>query len=345
MPVQDFTCMRALYNQRYGGYEVLQVRQEPDPVPAGGEVLIEVVRAGLNFADVSARMGLYPDAPKPPMVMGYEVAGTVRIAAGSLRVGQRVLAVTRFKGHATHVCVPATHVFPIPEAMSFDQAAALPVNYLTAYHMLFHVGRLRPFDHVLIHMAAGGVGLAAIQLCKQVEGVQLYGTASASKHTLLREVGVQHPIDYRTTDYCQEVRRLTQGKGVQLVLDPLGGGDWRKGYELLAPTGHLIAFGFSNLVQGRKRRVIQVVAQLLGMPRYSPLELMNTNRTLSGVNMGRLWGNIEVLDSHMRVLLGLYERGAITPRVDQVFPLEKAAEAHRFMQERKNVGKVLLACA
>ena len=340
--------MRALTITRYGGPEVLALLEAPDPLPAPGQVRIRVMRSGLNFADVSARVGLYPDAPKPPLVAGYEVSGTVEAlgeGASGPPVGTAVLAFTRFGGHATHAVADARVVVPLPPGMTLDQAAALPVNYFTAHHMLHRVGNIRPGRSVLVHMAAGGVGLAAIQLCRAVGGITLFGTASAAKHGFLREAGVDHPIDYRTTDWAAEVGRLTGGRGVDLILDPLGGQDWDRGYRLLAPAGQLICFGFANLVSGPKRNAPRVVWQLLQVPRWGPLKLMNDNRTVSGVNMGRLWGEVAQMGATLREVLDLFARGAISPRVDRVFPLTEGAAAHRFMQERRNVGKVLFDCS
>ncbi len=327
---------------------MLEIRESADPTPGAAEILIQVVCSGLNFADIAARMGLYPDAPKPPTVVGYEVSGTVK-ALGSgvadLRVGDSVLALTAFRGQATSVIVPAVQAARMPHGMSFEQAAALPVNYLTAFHMLHHVARLRPGDRVLIHMAAGGVGLAAIQLCRLVEGVEIFGTASSSKHDLLRRAGVAHPLDYRSVDYAREVKRLTGGQGVHLILDPLGGKDWERGYRLLAPTGHLIAFGWANMVNGQRRSWLRVLSELLSMRRYSPMALMDKNRSISGVNMGRLWTLEGLIRSELGALLALFEQKKIAPHVDKVFPLSAGPEAHRYLQERKNVGKVLFDCA
>jgi NADPH:quinone reductase-like Zn-dependent oxidoreductase len=339
--------MKSLYITRYGGPEVLEVRESPDPMPAPGEVLVQVAHAGLNFADISARVGLYPDAPKPPVVVGYEVAGRVKsIGAGTanLKVGDSVLALTQFRGQASAVSVPERQVFKTPPGMTSEEAAALPVNYLTAFHMLYGVATVRPFDKVLIHMAAGGVGLAAIQLCRLVEGLEIFGTASEAKHSALRDAGVAHPIDYRKVDYAEEVRRLTGGKGVQLVLDPLGGKDWEKGYKLLAPAGHLIAFGWANMVSSQRRSWTHVLTELISTRRYSPMSLMETNRTISGVNMGRMWSS-DGLRREMDELLSLYQQKKISPRVDRVFPLSAGPDAHRYIQERRNVGKVLFDCA
>src|SRR5271157_4911588 len=268
--------MRAIWITGSGGPEALTVRETADLRPGPGQVRIRVRAAGLNFAEVMAAQGLYPDAPKPPCVVGYEAAG------------ERVVALTHFGGHADVVCVPAEQVFQIPDEMSFEEAAALPVNYLTAYHMLFRVACVRPGERVLVHMAAGGVGMAVLQLCRTVDGLAVFGTASAGKHEMLRAEGCAHPIDYRTVDYAAEVRRLTGGDGVDVVLDPLGGHDWRKGLKLLRPCGRLVAFGFANLASGPRRRPAHVLAQAAGIPLLTPLQLMNHNRTVSGVNIGHL---------------------------------------------------------
>lgn len=339
--------MRALYTTRHGSPEVLEVREAKDPEPAAGEVRLRVHRAGLNFSDIAARVGLYPDAPKPPMVVGYEVAGEVdALGAGveGLAVGDRVLGLTRFGGQADRAVANAAMVARLPDAVDFDVAAAMPVTYLTAFHMLHTVARIREGERILIHMAAGGVGLAAIELARRVPGVVLFGTASASKHAMLKEAGLDHPIDYRSVDYAAEVRRLTDGKGVNLVLDALGGKDWRKGYQLLAPAGHLIAFGWANMVSGARRKLLHTASEFLKMPRFSPLGLMDVNRTVSGVNVGHLWNAPELLGPAMKALMPMLERGEIHPRVDQVFPLSRAADAHRYIQERKNVGKVVFDC-
>ena len=256
--------MRALWQMKNGGPEVLTVRETPDPTPGPGEVRIRVRACGLNFAEVMARQGLYPDAPKPPCVLGYEAAGEVDAlgpGVDGLALGTPVVALTRFGGHADVVCVPQAQVLPMPDGMDFETAAAIPVTYLTAYHMLFRVANLQPGARVLIHMAAGGVGIAALQLCATVEGVTTFGTASASKHEVLRAEGCDHPIDYRNTDYAARVRELTDGAGVDVVLDPLGGKDWATGLRLLRPVGHLVAFGFANMAGGERRSLLRMVSQ------------------------------------------------------------------------------------
>ncbi len=339
--------MRAVWIARAGGPEVLQLREAADPEPGPGQVRVRVRAAGVNFADVMARLGLYPDAPKFPCVIGYETAGVVDAlgpGVGAPAIGTRVLGLTRFGGYADAVCVPAAQALTMPEGMSFEEGAAIPINYLTAYHMLFRVAALRPGDRVLVHMAAGGVGIAALQLCRTVPDVVVFGTASASKHDAIRAEGCTHPIDYRAADWAEEVRRLTGGRGLDLVLDPLGGADTRKAYRLLRPAGRLVLFGVANMAPGERRSLVAVARNglLTALPRFSPMELMNDNRAVAGVNVGHLWGEPEMLGAEMSALLSLYRDGKIRPRIDASFPLSRAAEAHRRLQSRQNVGKVLL---
>jgi NADPH:quinone reductase-like Zn-dependent oxidoreductase len=337
--------MRAIWIPKHGGPEVLEVRESPDPVPGPGEVKIRVKASGLNFAELMAREGLYPDAPKLPCVVGYEAAGVVETLGPGVtepREGTRVVALTRFGGHAEAVCVPQVQAHPLPDGMSFEEAAALPVVYLTAYHVLFRVASLRPGARVLVHMAGGGVGIAALQLCRTVPGVVVFGTASEAKHRFLREQGFDHLIDYRTADYATEVKRVANGQGLDLVLDPLGGEDWKKGYDLLRPTGMLVAYGFANMSVGEKRNLFHVAKNFFKIPKFSPMALMDQNRAVAGVNMGHLWREVELLTGEMRDLLGLYRTGKIRPVVDSVFTFADAANAHRRMHDRKNVGKVVL---
>ena len=337
--------MRAIWITRPDGPDALEVRDAADPEPGPGQVRIRVHAAGLNFAEVMAAQGLYPDAPKPPCVVGYEVAGVVDAVgrdAEGLATGTRVLALTHFGGHADVVCVPAGQVLPIPDAMGFAEAAAIPVTYVTAYHMLFRIAGLRPGERVLAHMAAGGVGMAVLQLCRTVDDVEVFGTASAAKHDALRAEGCAHPIDYHATDYAAEVRRLTAGEGVDIVLDPLGGNDWRKGLKLLRPCGRLVAYGFANLASGQRRRPARVATQVLGIPLLTPLRLMNQNLTVSGVNIGHLWNQPALLRDELRAVLALWDSGAIKPRIDASYPFAEAAAAHRRILSRQNIGKIIL---
>jgi NADPH:quinone reductase-like Zn-dependent oxidoreductase len=200
--------MRVIMITRHGGPEVLEVQERPDPVMVPGHVRIDVAAAGVNFADTMARTGLYPDAPKPPMVVGYEVAGTVREVASDVSdvaVGDRVMAGTKFGGYASEVVVPVANVVPLADRLSFEQGAGIPVNYATAWAALLGYGSLREGERVLIHAAAGGVGIAATQIAKR-HGATVHGTASAHKHDRIRSFGVDEAHDYRKRGWDRGLR-------------------------------------------------------------------------------------------------------------------------------------------
>ncbi|MGW0710477.1 synaptic vesicle VAT-1 family membrane protein [Streptomyces sp. NPDC002643] len=337
--------MRAIWITKTGGPEVLAVRDSPAPRPGPGEVRIQVEAAGLNFADVLARQGLYPSAPKPPSVVGYEVAGVVDEVGAEVSaplVGQRVAALMRFGGQAETVCAPVGQVIELPDDVTFEEGAALGLNYVTAYHMLFRLSHLRPGQRVLVHGAAGGVGIAVLQLCRTVPGVVTFGTASGAKHDVLRAEGCTHPIDHRTEDYATRVRDLTGGEGVDLVLDPLGGSDWKRGLRLLRPAGHLVAYGFANATGGERRSIVRLARNFPKVPWFTPLSLMNRNHTISGIDIGGLWTRPDLLREELQALAALLRQGAIKPRIDSVYPFSRAADAHRRLTERRNIGKVIL---
>lgn len=336
--------MRQVWIPKVGGPEVLELRESPDPEPAEGQVRIRVAAAGVNFADILARLGLYPDAPRLPAVVGYEVAGVVdRVGPGSDRFeeGARVVALTRFGGYSETVTVPAVQALPIPDALSFEMAAAIPVNYLTAWLMLVRLGAVRAGERVLVHAVAGGVGQAALQICRW-RGAIVFGTASAAKHERLRELGVAHCIDYHTQDFEAEVRRLTGGEGVDIVLDAIGGESFRKSYRSLAPLGRLFLFGVSSFAPEKRRNLLAALTGLLRMPSFRPIPLMHHNRGVFGVNLGRLWGRAALLRRMLEEIVARVGDGTFKPVVDRTFSFERAAEAHAYIQEHRNFGKVLL---
>jgi NADPH:quinone reductase-like Zn-dependent oxidoreductase len=336
--------MRAVWIPKPGPPEVLELRDGPDPVPKPDQVLVRVKASGVNFADVSARLGVYPDAPPPPCVVGYEVAGVVEQVGGEahgVTPGDRVLALTRFGGYADLIAIPAAQIFPMPAAMSFEEGAAIPVNYLTAILMLRTFANVKEGERVLVHAAAGGVGMAAIQLCR-IAGAEVIGTASASKHETLKSMGVAHCIDYRTEDFEEGVKRVTAGRGVDVVLDATGA--FRKSYRCLAPLGRLVCFGLSQASSGMGPSRLRALMAVLQLPWFHPIKLMNDNKAVVGVNLGHLWDHIGMLRREMLGLLADYDAGRIKPIVGKTFPLADAAKAHRFLQERQNVGKVVLTC-
>lgn len=334
--------MRQVWISRRGAPEVLEVREEADPKPGAGEIAIAVQAAGVNFADIMARMGLYPDAPPIPCVVGYEVSGTVAaLGAGvtEFAEGDRVLAMTRFGGYSDRAVVPVAQAQVIPGDLSFVDAAAIPVNYLTAWLMLIKLGAVEAGEKVLVHAAAGGVGQAAVQICKW-RGATVVGTASKGKHARLKEMGVEHVIDYRNEDFEEGVRKSV-GK-VDIVLDAVGGESLAKSYRVLAPLGRLYSFGVSSFAPGKTRSVLKAISGLIRMPRFSPTKLMDDNRGVFGVNLGHLWEEIDRLHPMLTAITERVEAGDFAPVVDKTFPFDKASEAHTYIQERKNFGKVIL---
>lgn len=335
--------MRALVLVKHGTPdEALAVQERPDPPVGQGQVRIRVHATGLNFADVLARVGLYPDAPKPPTVMGYEAAGEVESVgpgADGFEPGQRVVAGTRFNGFAELVTADAPNVLPIPEAMSFEQAAAIPVVYGTAYAAIVLLANVRPGERVLVHAAAGGVGIAALQLLRE-RGAEVIGTASASKHEAVRAQGAAHVIDYRTQDVEAEVKAITGGQGVDVVLDALG--SFRSSYRMLRPGGRMVMYGASQLLTGDKRNVLKALRAVATMPRFNAIKLMNDNKSVMGMNLLHWWDDRGSLAEVTEPLRELVERGTVDPVVAETFPFERAADAHRYIQDRRNVGKVIL---
>ncbi|HEX3746857.1 MAG TPA: zinc-binding dehydrogenase [Bryobacteraceae bacterium] len=336
--------MRQIWITRVGGPEVLEVREAPDPTPGPGELRIRVRAAGINFADTMARIGLYPDAPKLPFVPGYEVAGIVdRVGPGvdAGRIGQKVVALTRFKGYADTVCALSAATARMPENIGFAQAAAVPVVWLTAWHMLVNLGNLRKGQRVLIHGAAGGVGTAALQICRHL-GAEVLGTASPAKHARLKAMGIDHTIDSRLQDVEAETLRFTNGKGVDIVLDPVGGKSFKKSFRSLAPTGKLMVFGASSMSTGLGRNLFAAVRTLIAMPIFLPVPLMNQNRGVLGINMGRLWGEVDLLGGYFVEILNLVEQGVFQPIVDLEVPFAQAGKGHQRLAARENFGKVVI---
>ena len=331
--------MRAVEISKYGPPEVLRVVEREDPFAGPGQVVVDVVAAGVNFADTMARVGLYADAPKPPMVVGYEVAGTIAAVGEGVdgsRVGERVMAGTQFGGYASRVAVPAHDVVPLPEWLSFEQGAAIPVNYATAWAALVGYGSLRPGEKVLIHAAAGGVGIAATQLAKRV-GAEVWGTASPSKHDAIRANGVDHAVDYRSGGWWDGLPPF------DVILDAIGGRQFRRSYKMLRAGGRLVAFGASSVSKGAKRNYAKVLPEALPMLRgFNLIEQMESSKAIIGLNMLTLWKDRGTLEPWITPLAELIEDGTVQPVVSDAVPFDNAPEAHRIIGERRNVGKVVL---
>jgi NADPH:quinone reductase-like Zn-dependent oxidoreductase len=331
-------AVRTVVITKHGPPSVLQVQERPDPQLGADEVLIDVAASGVNFADVMARIGLYPDAPKPACVIGYEVAGTILEVGASvsgLTPGARVLAGTRFGGYASQVTVPALDVTPLPERLTFEQGAAIPVNYATAWAALVGYGSLQEGERVLIHSAGGGVGIAATQIAKR-HGAEVYGTASPAKHERITELGVDHALDYTHSGWEQGLPKF------DVILDAIGGKSFRRSYSQLRPGGRLVAFGASALMSGQRRNLVTALSAVARMPRFNMIKQMSESKAVIGLNMLTLWKDRQTLEPWIEPLRALLEDGTVKPVVAGAFSFEDAGEAHTMITERRNLGKVVL---
>jgi NADPH:quinone reductase-like Zn-dependent oxidoreductase len=326
--------MRQVVAERAGGPEELRVVDAPVPEPGPGEVLIEAQAVGVNFADVWSRLGV---EGQPPYRPGIEVAGTV-VAVGAdvttPAVGDRVAATPygTSGAYAELVRAPADLCFPLPAGLPATTGAALPLNYLTAYAAVEHAARPRAGERVLVHAAAGGVGLAAVQLARR-HGVELFATASPGKHEVLRAEGVKHTFGY--DDWVAEVRERA-GDGVDVVVDGVGEDRFRGSLSVLGFGGRVVAYGYTSGVTGETDADRDLETTLsAGVPLY---ELLSEARGIIGVHMGAPAATLHRWWDH---LLELHAAGEIAPRVT-VLPLADAAEAHRRLHARENVGKLVL---
>jgi NADPH:quinone reductase-like Zn-dependent oxidoreductase len=331
--------VRAVVIAKHGGLDVLQVQERPEPPLGPGRVRIDVRAAGVNFADTLARVGLYPDAPKPPCVVGYEVAGTIAAVGEGVdaaRVGERVMAGTAFGGYASQVVVPEGDAVALPERLSFEEGAAVPVVYATAWAALYGYGSLRAGERVLVHAAAGGVGIAVLQLAKR-GGAEVHGTASPGKHDRLRELGLDRAIDYRSDGWWRDL------PSYDLIVDGIGGASFRRSNGLLRPGGRLVGLGASSVQQGETRSLRRALPQALRMMRgFDLLKQMGESKSFIGINMKRLWDDRGTLAPWIEPLRTFLDDGTVAPVVHAAVPFGRAAEAHRILAARENVGKVVL---
>jgi NADPH:quinone reductase-like Zn-dependent oxidoreductase len=330
--------MQAVVITKHGGPGVLQVQEQPDPTLGAGQVRIDVAASGINFADVMARMGLYADAPKTPCVVGYEVAGAiVELGEGveKFSVGERVFASTQFGGYASQVAAMATDVVALPDELSFEQGAAIPVNYGTAWAGLIGYGSLQPGERVLIHSAGGGVGIAATQIANRV-GVEVYGTASPGKHARCVELGVDHMIDYTKPGWESGLPKF------DVIMDAVGGASFRRSYNLLRPGGRLVAFGASSVVSGERKNIVTALRAVARMPRFNMIKQMSESKAVIGLNMLSLWKDRGTLEPWIQPLREMLADGTVKPVVAESFSFKDAGAAQNMITERRNVGKVVL---
>ncbi len=336
--------MKSVVLTKYGAPEVLQVKEFKDIEPLDNQVRIKVHYAGINFAEIMARMKLYPGGPKPGSVLGGEVSGVIdKIGKNveGLKVGEKVMGFTLNGSYSSQVCLDINSIIKLPHNFKLDEAAAFPVTYITAYMMMFDMGNLQDGDTFLIHGAGGGVGTAAIQLAK-TKNIKIIGTASSWKHDKLINMGVDKCIDYNKDDTEKEIMDFTKGKGADLIIDPVGTKNWKLSYRVLAKMGKLIIYGDQNLVKGYKLNLIAAMKEMYSMPKYRPMDLMSNNKAVMGYHLGRFKGHEWKVKRSIENLIKLVNVNDLHPVIDSKFSFEEASKAHRYIQNRKNFGKVLL---
>ena len=327
--------MRRIVIAGPGGYERLRLVEEPDPVAGAGESLVEVEAAGVNYADCCVRMGVYSSAKEYagwPITPGFEVAG---------RVGdRRVVALTRFGGYASHVVVPEHQVFDIPDGVTTPAAAGFPTVFLTAYYALFELGQVKEGANVLIHSAAGGVGSAAVQLVG-VAGARAVGVVGAPHK--VAAVQADAVIDKSRGNLWEQAQKHAP-EGYDIILDANGISTLSQSYQHLRPTGRLITYGFASMLPrggGRLSRV-KLAWAYLRTPRFNPIDMTTTNRSVMGFNLSYLFDRRDLLESAVGRIFGWWREGRIrTPEVTTL-PLERAADAHRALESGTTTGKLVL---
>ncbi|MGA3286809.1 MAG: zinc-binding dehydrogenase [Bacteroidota bacterium] len=337
--------MKAAVITKFGSPSVLKIQDWPEPAPQKGEVKIRVKAIGLNFADVMARLGLYPSIPKPPFIPGIEVSGIVTKVGENVRKwrrGDRVIAFTQLGGYAEYAVVKQEQLFPLPKRMNFEEGAAFSVAYLTAYHGLLTLGHVHRGDKLLIHAAAGGVGIAATQMARHL-GAEVFATASTSeKLEIARSHGATHLINYQEEDFEEVIRKKTNGYGIDVVLDSVGGTVFKKGWKILAPMGRYVLFGFSAITGKRTYSKMKAVWEMLAAPILFPHTLLSRNVSLSCFNLYFLAKKSEYLRNALRLILDWQATGILKPVIGARYPFSKIAEAQAFMQSRKSIGKIVI---
>ena len=334
---------RRLVITKAGSPSVLDVIEMPMPEPGEKEVCIEVHFAGINFADTLMRLGLYQPRPPFPFTPGYEVSGIIHSVGKGVTdfsVGQRVVAAMSNGGQSSHVIAATSRVIPLPDEMSLEKAAAMPVTYITAHHMLHHLGNLKSTDSVLIHGGAGGVGTAALQLCQWAGIKKVWATASGHKSSIIKQYDGM-PIDRHKQDFVEVIKQATNGRGVDHILDPIGGENLKRSLKVLAMGGKVYSYGMSAAAPSSKRSLFKAYLAWRRTPKLDPLKMMSRNQGIFGVHMGT-WDNEEVIAEQLKRIMQGVENGILDPVIDSVYAVEDASKAHQHIHDAKNIGKVLL---
>ena len=328
---------------RYGGPEVFKTEWVELPAPEPGQVRVDVRAAGINFAEVFCRLGLYKLAPKPPFVPGFEFAGVVVDAGvGSpWRAGDRVMGVSRFGAYSGGLVLPGDRLRAMPAGWSFEEAAGLPAAALTAGYGLYELGRLRPGERVLIHSAAGGVGSTAVQLARS-RGAFVVGTVGRpEKLEVLEGLGVDLGLERAGGEWAQRVRESV-GE-VDVVFDALGGADLKRGYDLLATGGRMVSYGLGSMTPtGNRPNWLKLAWQWSRQPRFSLFDLIGETRSIAGFNVLRLWDRLDLLGPLFDECVALAEAGSLRTRVSEAVSYERVGELHGRLQGGRTTGKLVL---
>ena len=335
--------MKEVIITKYGAPNVLQVREKRDPNPREDEVLVRNQFSGVNFSEIMARMRLYPGAPKPPTTLGAEACGVIKATGKNVnrfKPGEKVMLFCKYNSYSTHICCNEKMVMPLPEEFSMEEGAAFPLVYVTAYMMMFDLGNFRKGETILIHGAGGGVGTAAIQLAQAVEG-NIIGTASKWKHSKLGDMGLNHCIDYNSENVYNKVMEYTGNRGVDLIIDPVGGENWKISYKCLSKMGKLIIYGDQNFVKGKTFSFLTSMKEIFSMPKFKPMDLMSKNKSIMGYHLGRLAGSEDKIQRAVIALSKLVQEGKLSPVIGKIFPFTEANKAHEYIQNRKNFEREL----
>jgi NADPH2:quinone reductase len=320
-----------------GGPEVFTLVEEEMPAPAAGEVRVKVLAAGVAYADILIRRGLYPDQPPFPVTPGYDIVGEIDALGDGVtefRVGQRVAAMTMIGGYSRFTIVPAAHLVSVPDGLDPAEAVSLVLNYVTAYQMLHRIAHLRAGQKMLVHGAAGGVGTAALQLGK-IAGLEMFGTASEAKHELVTSLGCA-PIDYRTENFAKRIRQLAPG-GIDCVLDPIGGTQWWSSYRCLRRGGTLVCYGAQTVVTKGK------LAAGLGFALVALMKILPDGKKVAWFNAKTLRNeHPEWFREDMSKLFELLRTRSIQPVIAGKFPLREAARANEMLEKAQVSGKIVL---
>jgi len=336
--------MKAVFLTKYGkAKNAFEIKDTIIPEPQAREVCIKVNYFGLNFADVVARRGLYPDAPKNPAVLGYDVSGTIHSIGSEVsefKIGDKVAALTRFGGYAEYATTMVEGVVRIPEKYDEAKATALATQACTAFYCAEECVTLNTGDNVLIQAAAGGVGSILVQIARH-RGCTVFGTASSSKQKSLKENGVHYPIDYTKQNFYHEVTQVLGGQNLDFVFDSIGGRVFKKGYKLLQPSGTMITFGAAAQVSGNNK--LKALSVVLGFGIFSPIQLLMSSKSLVAVNMLRIADYKPALFKKIfKGVMDYTEEGIIKPTVAKIFDVNDISKAHDFLESRKSVGKVVM---